>query len=61
MQRPQRDAALPESLPRELDERIAALESQAECGDDFDVTSLCWLFFLGVLIPIILLSIGWWA
>jgi hypothetical protein len=61
MRRPQRDAVVPDSLPRELDERIAALESQRECGDDFDATSLCWLFFLGVLLPIILLLIGWWA
>jgi hypothetical protein len=54
-----REAAAAVSLPSELDERIAALESHQECGEDFDPASLCWLFLLGVAIPAALLLIGW--
>lgn len=46
--------------PAELEERIAALESRAECGEDFDRTSLIWLLLLGVVIPAVLLAAGWW-
>jgi hypothetical protein len=53
--------ALSDSLPEELEHRICGLESGRECGDDFDLVSLCWLFALGVLIPIGLLLIGWRA
>jgi hypothetical protein len=56
-----RKAAVPDSVPLELQDRIAALEAHRECGDDFDFVSLCWLFALGVLIPIGLLLVGWWA
>jgi hypothetical protein len=61
MQPTRSNAANSDSLPPELDQRIAELESRRECGDDFDVVSLCWLFFLGVVIPIVLLLVGWWA
>jgi hypothetical protein len=47
-------------FPPDLEERITALESQAECGDDFDPFSWWWLIILGVLIPIGLILIGWW-
>ena len=50
-----------DSLPEELEHRICGLESGRECGDDFDLVSLCWLFVLGVLIPVGLLLIGWLA
>ena len=53
--------ALPDSFPAELEHRISGLESGRECGDDFDPVSLCWLFALGVLIPVGLLLIGWLA
>jgi hypothetical protein len=53
--------ALPDSLPEELEQRISRLESDRECGDDFDLVSLCWLIVLGVLIPAGLLLIGWLA
>jgi len=48
-------------LPPELERRIAALESPAECGDDFDLVSYGWLFVLGIVVPLALLAIGWWA
>jgi hypothetical protein len=47
-------------LPAELEERIAALESGAECGEDFDRASLVWLLLLGVVMPVALLAAGWW-
>jgi hypothetical protein len=50
-----------DSLPAELEHRISSLESGRECGDDFDLVSLCWLLVLGVLIPVGLLLIGWLA
>lgn len=56
-----RKAIVPDSIPLELEDRIAALEARRECGDDFDCVSLWWLFVLGVLIPIGLLLVGWWA
>jgi hypothetical protein len=52
---------LPDSLPAELEHRISGLESGRECGDDFDLVSLCWLLVLGILIPVGLLLIGWLA
>jgi hypothetical protein len=51
----------PAAVPAELERRLAALESGGECGDDFDLRSLCWLSVLGVLLPIGLLLLGWWA
>ena len=53
--------ALPDSLPADLELRISGLESGRECGDDFDLVSLCWLLVLGVLVPAGLLLIGWLA
>ena len=53
--------ALSDALPEELEQRISRLESGGECGEDFDPVSLCWLFVLGVLIPVGLLLIGWLA
>lgn len=50
-----------DKLPEELERRIALLESQAECGDDFDLFSYLWLFLLGLVLPLILLAIGWWG
>ena len=53
--------ALPDSLPADLERRLSGLESGRECGDDFDLVSLCWLLVLGVLVPVGLLLIGWLA
>jgi len=50
-----------EPLPAELERRIATLESESECGDDFDLVSYVWLFLLGILLPLVLLAIGWWG
>ena len=47
-------------LPRELEQRITALESGAEQGRDFDRVSWLWLALLGVVVPLVLLAIGWW-
>jgi hypothetical protein len=61
MPSPRGRTALPDSLPEELEQRISRLETGRECGEDFDPVSLCWLFVLGVLIPVGLLLIGWLA
>jgi hypothetical protein len=50
-----------EPLPAELEQRIAALESAREAGEDFDARSWCWLIVLGVLTPGVLLLIAWWG
>ena len=43
-----------------LEERLAALESGHEMGDDFDFRSWVWMIVLGIVIPVVLLGIGWW-
>jgi hypothetical protein len=50
-----------ELQPPELEARIAALEHEAGQGLDFDAASWCWLLLLGVLLPAVLLLLGWWA
>ena len=47
-----------EPFPAELEERIAALESRREVGEDFDARSWFWLILLGVLVPVVLLLIA---
>ncbi len=46
-------------LPANLEQRIAALE--ADTGDvrDFDARSWAWLALLGIVIPAVLLVVGW--
>lgn len=46
--------------PATLEERLAALESGREMGEDFDARSWVWMIVLGVVIPVVLLCIGWW-
>ena len=55
------EPAVSESLPVELERRIAALESGAETGAEFDVASWCWLVLLGILLPLGLLLWGWFG
>jgi hypothetical protein len=43
----------------ELERRIAALESVAGQGGDLDAASIAWLLALGVALPAIVLTIGW--
>jgi hypothetical protein len=50
-----------DSLPAELEHRIAELESAGQCGEDFDSASLIWLLLLGIVLPAVLLIIGWFA
>jgi hypothetical protein len=47
-------------VPATLEERLAALESGREMGEDFDARSWAWMIVLGVVIPLMLLYIGWW-
>lgn len=47
--------------PASLDERLAALESGRGLGEDFDARSWFWLVLLGVVVPGLLLIVGWWA
>ncbi len=48
-------------LPQELHDRISALETGREAGEDFDARSWVWLIALGVLMPAVLLLVGWLA
>ncbi len=48
-----------ESLHPELDRRLAAIESGAEAGSDFDAVSWVWMLLLGVVLPLVLLIWGW--
>ena len=52
--------AKPPPLPPELEARVAALESTGP-GADFDGSSWFWMALIGVVIPILLLVIGWSA
>ena len=47
-------------LPAELEERVAALESSSGMERDFDRVSWTWLIALGVVLPVLLLIVGWW-
>jgi hypothetical protein len=51
---------MPDSLPPELARRLDELEQQP-AGEDFDGISWVWLAVLGVVLPIALLILGWWA
>ena len=44
----------------ELEARIAALENAAPTSD-FDGAGWFWMMLLGVVIPLGLLIVGWWA
>jgi hypothetical protein len=48
------------ALPPQLEARIAAVENAAPASD-FDASSWLWMILLGVVIPLILLAVGWWA
>jgi hypothetical protein len=45
-------------LPPELARRIAALENEV-AAPAFDRRSWLWLILLGVLLPVVLLILGW--
>jgi hypothetical protein len=45
------------SLPAELDQRLAVLERTP--ARDFDARSWLWMLLLGVVVPVILLALGW--
>lgn len=47
-------------ISSELDMRLRALESDSQQGEDLDAHGWFWLVVLGVLIPALLLGIGWW-
>jgi hypothetical protein len=42
-----------------LEERIAAFERAAPAGD-FDAASWFWMILLGVVLPLVMLIVGWW-
>ena len=50
-----------EELDPELERRVAALESGAEAGTDFDAASWFWMVMLGVVGPAVLLLWGWFG
>jgi hypothetical protein len=47
------------TLPPQLEARIAALERQSTA--DFDARCWMWMVLLGVLVPVLLILIGWFA
>ena len=47
-------------LPPELEARIAAFEAAAP-GSGFEFAGWFWMVLLGVVMPLLLLVIGWWA
>ncbi len=46
------------ALPPELETRIAILERTAP-REDFDSRSWIWIILLGLIVPLLLLVIGW--
>jgi hypothetical protein len=46
-------------LPPELERRIDLLEADAAAQRDFDARSWLWLILLGVVLPVVLLILGW--
>jgi hypothetical protein len=48
------------ALAPELEARITALENAAPTSD-FDAAGWFWMMLLGVVIPLGLLIVGWWA
>jgi hypothetical protein len=50
------------AIAPELEERIARLEGdlRSVAGPDFDAVSWGWIITLGVVLPAVLLLIGWW-
>jgi hypothetical protein len=54
-------SAIREPLDPELERRVAALESGAEAGTDFDATSGFWMVMLGLVGPAGLLLWGWFG
>jgi hypothetical protein len=43
----------------ELEKRLDALASSDQQGEDFDGRSWAWLLLLGVILPAVLILIGW--
>lgn len=48
-----------EGIPAELERRISLLENPANQGEDFDGGSWFWLLALGLVLPVIILIVGW--
>ena len=46
------------ALPQELESRLSALEA-GTARADFDAFSWFWMVLLGVLLPCVLLVVGW--
>ncbi len=46
-------------LAPDLEARLAAVEAHGD-GADFDRASWVWMLLLGVVLPAVLLALGWW-
>ena len=46
------------ALPQELEARLSALEG-GTARTDFDAFSWIWMVLLGIVLPIVLLIVGW--
>jgi hypothetical protein len=60
MTEPPKSGAQSTALTPQLEARIAAFEN-ASPTSDFDRTSWLWMLLLGVVIPLALIIVGWWA
>ena len=47
------------ALPAELEARIALLEGAADT-EDFDAASWLWMLLLGLVLPAVVIALGWW-
>lgn len=47
------------ALPAELEARIALLERTADAAD-FDSVSWLLILLLGLLLPVLVIALGWW-
>jgi hypothetical protein len=50
--------ASPEPAP-DIEARLAVVEAHG-AGADFDRASWVWMLLLGVVLPAVLLAVGWW-
>ncbi|MBS0614673.1 MAG: hypothetical protein JSS24_16005 [Proteobacteria bacterium] len=50
-----------EPIASDLETRLNALAAGEQQGEDFDARSWFWLVMLGMVIPALLLVIGWYC
>ncbi len=56
---PRSDMAQMETLAPDLQKRLVTVEAHS-VDADFDAWSWTWMILLGLVLPAVLLAIGWW-